>query len=186
MWFGFGVHCSGVVMPPQPKSPLLQQLQSNMRLRQMSPRTIEAYTAWVLRFVRFHRLRHPVEMGDAKVRSSLTWLVERRRVSPSTRGQALQTRRCKVQPSENNKWNRVSKWIRWFLLSEGLILFLAFAGPGTRYRHDQRNSHDLLARFVVEDPTYIEAVVVNVVVVHLFIGCAFLAAWVFTRWRQEG
>lgn len=76
-------------MVSQSKSPLLQQLQSNMRLRQMSPRTIAAYTDWVLRYVRFHRLRHPAEMGEAEVRSFLTWLVERRRVSQSTQGQAL-------------------------------------------------------------------------------------------------
>jgi hypothetical protein len=76
-------------MPPQPNSPLLQHLQSNMRLRQMSPRTIAAYTDWVRRYVRFHRLRHPAEMGDAEVGAFLTWLVERRRVSQSTQGQAL-------------------------------------------------------------------------------------------------
>ncbi len=76
-------------MIPPSKSPLLQQLQSNMRLRQMSPRTIAAYTDWVRRYVRFHRLRHPAEMGDAEVRGFLAWLVERRRVSQSTQGQAL-------------------------------------------------------------------------------------------------
>lgn len=76
-------------MPSQPNSPLLQQLQSNMRLRQMSPRTMEAYTAWVRRYVRFHRLRHPREMGDPEVRAFLGWLVEQRRVSQSTQGQAL-------------------------------------------------------------------------------------------------
>lgn len=91
-----------------------------------------------------------------------------------------------MNPSDNKKWNKVWKWIRWFLFSEGLILFLAVAGPGNRYRYNQRNSHDLLARFVIEDPTYIEAVAVNFFAVHLFIGCAFLAAWVFTRWRQKG
>jgi integron integrase len=76
-------------MSSLPNSPLLQQLQSNMRLRQMSPRTIAAYTDWVRRYVRFHRLRHPAEMGDVEVRAFLAWLVEERRVSQSTQGQAL-------------------------------------------------------------------------------------------------
>lgn len=76
-------------MASQSNSPLLQRLQSNMRLRQMSPRTIAAYTDWVRRYVRFHRLRHPAEMGDAEVEGFLTWLVEERRVSQSTQGQAL-------------------------------------------------------------------------------------------------
>lgn len=74
---------------PQPKSLLLQQLQSNMQLRQMSPRTIAAYSDWVRRYVQFHRLRHPAEMGDSEVRAFLAWLVERQRVSQSTQGQAL-------------------------------------------------------------------------------------------------
>lgn len=60
-----------------------------MELRRLSPRTIEAYLAWVRRYVRFHRLRHPVELGDAEVRGFLGWLVERRMVSQSTQGQAL-------------------------------------------------------------------------------------------------
>ncbi len=76
-------------MTAQSNSPLLQQLQSNMALRQMSSRTIAAYTDWVRRYVRFHRLRHPAEMGEAEVREFLVWLVERRRVSQSTQGQAL-------------------------------------------------------------------------------------------------
>jgi integron integrase len=73
----------------QSNSPLLQEMQHQMRLRRLSPRTIDAYTAWVRRYVRFHRLRHPAELGDAEVRGYLTWLVERRKVSQSTQAQAL-------------------------------------------------------------------------------------------------
>jgi integron integrase len=73
----------------QSNSPLLRQLQSNMALRQMSPRTIAAYTSWVRRYVRFHRLRHPAELGAAEVRAFLGWLVEARRVAPATQAQAL-------------------------------------------------------------------------------------------------
>lgn len=76
-------------MAPQSNSPLLQRLQSSMYLRRLSPRTITAYTDWVRRYVRFHRLRHPAEMGDLEVQAFLTWLVEERRVSQSTQGQAL-------------------------------------------------------------------------------------------------
>lgn len=72
-----------------PNSPLLRQLQSNMALRQMSPRTVAAYTSWVLRFVRYHRMQHPAELGAAEVRAFLAWLVERRRVAPATQAQAL-------------------------------------------------------------------------------------------------
>ncbi len=73
----------------QSNSPLLREMQHQMQLRRLSPRTIDAYTAWVRRYVRFHRLRHPAELGDAEVRAFLAWLVERRKVSQSTQGQAL-------------------------------------------------------------------------------------------------
>ncbi len=76
-------------MPGQPKTKLLQLMQSNMRLRQMSPRTITAYTSWVRRFVRFHGMRHPLELGVREVRDYLTWLTSEQRVSQSTQGQAL-------------------------------------------------------------------------------------------------
>jgi site-specific recombinase XerD len=50
----------------QPNSKLLQLLQSNLRFRHFSPRTEEAYTAWVRRYVRHHRMRHPAELGEAE------------------------------------------------------------------------------------------------------------------------
>jgi len=73
----------------QSNSPLLCLMQRQMELRRLSPRTIESYLAWVRRYVRYHRLRHPAEMGDPEVRGFLIWLVEHRRVSQSTQGQAL-------------------------------------------------------------------------------------------------
>ncbi len=37
-----------------------------MRLKQMSPRTEEAYVAWVRRFILFPAKRHPKDMGCEK------------------------------------------------------------------------------------------------------------------------
>lgn len=76
-------------MRAQPKSKLLQDLQSNMRMRQMSERTIEAYSSWVRRYVRYHGMRHPGELGAAEVREFLRELVERGRVAAATQAQAL-------------------------------------------------------------------------------------------------
>ena len=73
----------------QPKSPFLRALQANMKLRHFSPRTVEAYTSWVRRYIRFHRNRHPAEMGGREVVAFLTWLVVERRVAASTQNQAL-------------------------------------------------------------------------------------------------
>ncbi|MBM4187943.1 MAG: hypothetical protein FJ206_11615 [Gemmatimonadetes bacterium] len=76
-------------MPTQPKSELLRALQSNLRIRHYSPRTEEAYLAWVRRFVRFHRLRHPEHLGDPEVAAFLGYLATERRASASTLNQAL-------------------------------------------------------------------------------------------------
>lgn len=73
----------------QPKPKLLPSLRANLRLRHFSPRTEEAYVSWVRRFVRFHGLRHPSELGEREVVSFLTHLAVERRVSSSTQGQAL-------------------------------------------------------------------------------------------------
>jgi integron integrase len=59
-----------------------------MRLGHYSLRTAQAYAGWVVRFVRFHRLRHPREMGEREVALFLTWLAEERRVAASTQVQA--------------------------------------------------------------------------------------------------
>lgn len=76
-------------MPTQSNSRFLHDVQSMMRLHRLSRRTIEAYTDWIRRFVRFHRLCHPRDLGAPEVRSFLVWLVEQRGVSHSTQGQAL-------------------------------------------------------------------------------------------------
>ena len=73
----------------QYKSPLLQSLQSNLRLQHMSRRTEEAYVYWTRRLVRFCGLRHPAELGPAEVRQFLSHLVEDRKLSAATQQQAL-------------------------------------------------------------------------------------------------
>ena len=74
-------------MTPKPK--LLQTMRANMRLRHYSPRTEEAYTAWTRRFVQFHGLRHPDDLGEADVKAFLVFLAEDRHCAPSTLAQAL-------------------------------------------------------------------------------------------------
>ncbi|MBL0178315.1 MAG: integron integrase [Gemmatimonadetes bacterium] len=64
-------------------------MQSNLRLRHFSPRTEEVYLAWVVRYVRFHRLRHPRELGAEEVRAFLAHLSGARQLSASSVNQAL-------------------------------------------------------------------------------------------------
>ena len=53
-------------MSQSPK--LLDQVRSAMRIRHYSPRTEESYTHWIKKYIFFHQLRHPKEMGRAEIR----------------------------------------------------------------------------------------------------------------------
>jgi hypothetical protein len=66
---------------------LIGQLQRALRMRHYSPRTEEAYVSWTRRFVRFHGLRHPRQLGPTEVRAFLGSLD--RRVTASTQNQAF-------------------------------------------------------------------------------------------------
>jgi site-specific recombinase XerD len=69
-------------------SRLLAALRSALRVRHYSPRTVEAYTGWVRRFVRFNGTRHPDTLNEAHVARFLTWLAEDGRVAAATQTQA--------------------------------------------------------------------------------------------------
>ena len=45
------------------KPKLLVQVRQQIRLRNYSIRTEAVYAEWVKRYIRFHRYRHPAEMG---------------------------------------------------------------------------------------------------------------------------
>ena len=68
---------------------LLERVHLEARRRRLSPRTEEAYTGWVRRFVLFHGKRHPDELGPGEVAAFLTDLAVRARVGATTQNQAL-------------------------------------------------------------------------------------------------
>lgn len=68
---------------------LLVELRRAIRARHYSPRTEEAYVAWVRRFVRFHGTRHPLDLGEPEITQFLTSLATDHHVSASTQQQAL-------------------------------------------------------------------------------------------------
>jgi hypothetical protein len=55
--------------PPAPPR-LLDQLRAAIRLRHYSIRTEAAYVGWVHRYIHFHGLRHPLDMGPSRSRPS--------------------------------------------------------------------------------------------------------------------
>ena len=68
---------------------LLEKVRQALRVRHYSPRTETAYVQWIKRYLRFHHLRHPGELGAPEVTGFLTDLAVRGRVSASTQNQAL-------------------------------------------------------------------------------------------------
>ena len=73
----------------KPKKKLLDQIRDVMRLKHYSLRTERTYCDWIERFIRFHRMRHPVEMAEPEVGEFLTHLARVGDVSASTQNQAL-------------------------------------------------------------------------------------------------
>ncbi len=63
---------------------LLDQLREQIRYLHYSLRTEEAYVYWVKKFIRFHQMRHPRDMGQREVESFLTMMAVERKVSTST------------------------------------------------------------------------------------------------------
>ncbi|HKK13496.1 MAG TPA: integron integrase [Gammaproteobacteria bacterium] len=68
---------------------LLDRVRRASRLRYYSRRTEQAYCYWVRAFVRYHRLRHPREMGEQEVAQFLSHLTLERSLAPATQNQAL-------------------------------------------------------------------------------------------------
>jgi integron integrase len=68
---------------------LLDRVRAAIRLRHYSLRTERAYVAWIRRYIFFHGVRHPGEMGAAEVVAFLSDLAVNGRVSASTQSQAL-------------------------------------------------------------------------------------------------
>jgi integron integrase len=81
-------HFPGTSLPSKaPK--LLDQVKRCIRNKYYSLRTEEAYVYWIRWYIRFHGLRHPMDMGADEVKAFLSYLTNERHVSVSTHKQAL-------------------------------------------------------------------------------------------------
>ena len=67
----------------------MDTLRDKIRVKQYSYKTEKTYLDWTARFIRFHKLRHPKEMGKAEIEAFLTHLAKSG-ISSSTQNQALQ------------------------------------------------------------------------------------------------
>ena len=76
-------------MEEPPVSELMNQMSAALRSRHYSRRTQQAYRLWVRRIIRFHGIRHPVDMAAPEINAFVTHLAVDERVSASTQTQAL-------------------------------------------------------------------------------------------------
>jgi integron integrase len=60
-----------------------------MRTKHFSRLTEEAYVRWIVRYVRFHGMRHPRTLGEREMREFLSHLAADQNVAVSTQSQAL-------------------------------------------------------------------------------------------------
>jgi integron integrase len=74
---------------PERKYRLMEMVRAALLERRYSPRTVEAYTAWIRRYILFHDRRHPRDLGEGDVNAFLSDLAVRQRVSASTQNQAF-------------------------------------------------------------------------------------------------
>jgi integron integrase len=68
---------------------LLDQLRLHMRASRLAYTTEKTYIHWILGFIRYHKRRHPLDMGAPEVDEFLSWLANQRHVSPATQAIAL-------------------------------------------------------------------------------------------------
>ena len=64
-------------------------MRTVLRARHYSPRTEESYVAWIRRFIHFHDLRHPADLGAPEITRFLSALATESHVSAFTQNQAL-------------------------------------------------------------------------------------------------
>jgi len=81
---------SALLMTNQARPPgLIQRYREELQVRHYARRTVSSYEQWLRRFLRFHQMRHPRQMGEAEINAFLSHLATEERVSASTQNQAL-------------------------------------------------------------------------------------------------
>lgn len=71
------------------RSPFLEMIRQEIRLRGYSIRTEKSYLYWIRQFILFHKKQHPQLLGSEQVKDYLAWLANDRRVAVNTQKVAL-------------------------------------------------------------------------------------------------
>jgi site-specific recombinase XerD len=64
-------------------------VRREIRRRNYSYKTEQAYVGWIKRFIYFHNITHPKEMGATEVKHFLNYLANEQNVVASAQNQAL-------------------------------------------------------------------------------------------------
>lgn len=87
-----GTHMSDSTLCQETKQPkILDQVRQYLRLHHYSIHTERSYVDWIVRFIRFHRMRSRDDLfpAEPKIESFLTHLAMEGNVAPSTQNQAM-------------------------------------------------------------------------------------------------
>ena len=71
------------------KSPFIESVRSEIRLRGYSIRTEKTYLTWIKKFIYFTGKQHPKDVGAKEVKAFLSWLANDRNVAINTQKVAL-------------------------------------------------------------------------------------------------
>lgn len=82
-------HISERMVEVAERDRLIPAARRVMRTKHFSRLTEEAYVRWMVRYVRFHGMRHPRTLGEREMREFLSHLAVDQNVAASTQSQAL-------------------------------------------------------------------------------------------------
>ncbi|MFK7909952.1 MAG: integron integrase [Akkermansiaceae bacterium] len=71
------------------KGELEKKLRTKMRRRGLARRTESSYVTWYKHYVKFHEMKHPVELGQKGVEDFMNYLASVKKVASSTQNQAF-------------------------------------------------------------------------------------------------
>jgi len=68
---------------------LMEMVRYKLKLKHYSPKTIETYCMWIVRYIYFHKTKYPGDMGANEIEEYLTYLAVKEKVAASTQNQAF-------------------------------------------------------------------------------------------------
>jgi hypothetical protein len=101
-------------IPVPRQARLISRLREALRLRRYSLKTEKVYIHWVKRYLYFHGMRRPEQMGGREVSDFLSYLARDRRVAPvavSTQPRPEAASRGRLK-SPNSGRSKEKKWCR--------------------------------------------------------------------------